>query len=142
MVSAAKLLGSRIRLLRKHLGLTQIQVADAAGLSPLGYQKIERGESFPKIASLESIAKALRVKPTDLVSSESDLNADSRMPFDKIRKMPSRSQSSVSLQLSDEEKRLIELLRSCDKKTIQAITNLIESTLAVKPHAKQARHRA
>lgn len=107
MTDAAKLLGSRIRLLRKHLGLTQLQVAAASDLSPLGFQKIERGESFPKLSSLESIAKALKVRPIDLMDSE--------------------NQKRPTMSLSVQEERLIVLVRRCDKKTMNAIIRMARS---------------
>lgn len=124
MDDAAKLLGSRIRLLRKSLGLTQIQVSQAAGLSPLGFQKIERGESFPKLSSLESIAGALKVKPTDLMASSVPGTGDL---MNRIDDMAGRT--STDLRLSADEEKLVQLLRLCDKRLFKTIFQTVQNTV-------------
>ena len=55
-----------IRLRSAH-DLTQEQVADAAGISRAGYRKIEAAESEPRANTVLALAKALGVKPGDLL---------------------------------------------------------------------------
>lgn len=56
-----------LRLVRLAMGLTQDGLAKAAGISRLTYQKIESGESIPKVSTLQSIAQALGVEIQDLL---------------------------------------------------------------------------
>jgi len=41
------------------LGLTQVQLARLAGLSPTGLNNIESGQSDPKVSTMEAIRRAL-----------------------------------------------------------------------------------
>ncbi len=51
--------------LAKHL--TQVEVASKAGVSTNHYAKIERGEVMPTLTTLESLAKCLHVKSSDIL---------------------------------------------------------------------------
>jgi len=42
-------------------GLTQVELAEKAGMHPNSYAKIERGESEPSIESLRRLIKALKI---------------------------------------------------------------------------------
>lgn len=70
--SLAYKLGVKIRILRKAAGITQAQLAEAADISVnfMGY--IERGQRTPSIATLEQIAKALKVAPKELFEFPND----------------------------------------------------------------------
>ena len=62
-----------IKELRKHKGLTQIELADKSGLNVLTIQKLERGELSPydaKYGTLIKIAKALNVSVNDLFKED------------------------------------------------------------------------
>jgi transcriptional regulator with XRE-family HTH domain len=65
-------LGVKIRVLRKAAGLTQEQLAEAAGVSVnfIGY--VERGQRAPSIKTLEQIAQALNVPPKKLFEFSDD----------------------------------------------------------------------
>ena len=56
-----------LRRIRLAEGLTQDSLAEAAGISRITYQKIESGESVPKVSTLQSIAQALGVELQDLL---------------------------------------------------------------------------
>jgi transcriptional regulator with XRE-family HTH domain len=56
-----------LKEIRQKRGLTQVEVADKAGLHVNSYAKIERGEAMPEIETLGKIAKALRVKSSDIL---------------------------------------------------------------------------
>ena len=66
MSDIIKLLGSRIRELRRKAKLTISQLAEACQLSDNFIGCIERGERSPTIKTLERIASALNVKVADL----------------------------------------------------------------------------
>ena len=56
-----------IRVYRKHRGMTQKEVAEAAGISPLYLSQIERGTRKGSVSTLAAIAKVLRVDLGDLI---------------------------------------------------------------------------
>ena len=57
----------RLRKLRQDRGLSQATVADRAQLSREYVNKIEAGRYDPPLSTLNRLAKALRVKVSDLV---------------------------------------------------------------------------
>jgi len=65
-------LAKNIRLVRNKLGLSQEQLADEAGLHRTYIGSIERAERNVSVDNIEKIAKALKVKPTDLLAGEDD----------------------------------------------------------------------
>jgi transcriptional regulator with XRE-family HTH domain len=62
-----KPLGLKIRRLRLKAGLTQEQLAEAAGLHWTYISGIERGVRNASITSLHQVASALRLRVRDLV---------------------------------------------------------------------------
>ena len=70
-------IGENIRTYRKRLKLTQDQLADKVGVSWEMISRYERGESSP-MNKLDSISKALMVKPQDIIELGS---TDNTIPF-------------------------------------------------------------
>ncbi|MDO9067829.1 MAG: helix-turn-helix transcriptional regulator [Deltaproteobacteria bacterium] len=66
MQTTKKLLGQRIRELRKRKGLSQDQLSEKIGIDPKHLSRIELGKSFPYMETLEATAKALQVEIQDL----------------------------------------------------------------------------
>ena len=66
MQTTKKLLGQRIRELRKSRGLSQDQLSELIGIDPKHLSRIEVGRSFPYMETLEAIARALEVEIKDL----------------------------------------------------------------------------
>jgi transcriptional regulator with XRE-family HTH domain len=62
----AKKLGRQIATIRKRAGLTQEQLAEAAGYSVEFISLIERGVNSPTIAGIEQIASILGVEAKEL----------------------------------------------------------------------------
>lgn len=62
----AKILGRQIATLRKRAGLTQEQLAEAAGYSVEFISLIERGVNSPTVAGIEHISSILGVEPKEL----------------------------------------------------------------------------
>lgn len=58
----------KIRFLRREKNLTQEEMAEKLGISPVSYGKIERGE-VDYITKLEKVASALGVETVELISS-------------------------------------------------------------------------
>jgi transcriptional regulator with XRE-family HTH domain len=61
-------LAQKIRQLRKEAGLSQERLADLCGLHRTYIGSIERAEQNVSIDNIGKIAKALKVKPSDLLS--------------------------------------------------------------------------
>jgi transcriptional regulator with XRE-family HTH domain len=59
-------LGHRIFALRKAAGMTQFELAEAAGVGNEYISKIERGAGSPSLETLAKSAKALQVELKDL----------------------------------------------------------------------------
>lgn len=66
MASVKKLLGLRIKELRKKRGLTQEELAEKAEISPPSVSKIESGIFHPSEENLEKIAQILNVEIYEL----------------------------------------------------------------------------
>lgn len=54
----------RILERRKNLGLTQVQIASAIGVSKVSVSQWEKGDTFPKGENLYALAKALKCEPS------------------------------------------------------------------------------
>ena len=59
MADTKKLVGERIKALRKQAGLTQEQLAEQVGLDARHLSRLEVGRHFPSLDSLERIAQKL-----------------------------------------------------------------------------------
>ena len=57
-----KLLGKRIKELRKNAGLTQEKLAELIGIETSSLSGIESGRHFPSLLTAEKIAKTLNVQ--------------------------------------------------------------------------------
>ena len=66
--SAAQKLGKRLKLLRTEAGLTQEKLSIATGLSQTYISGVEGGTRNPSLKTLEKLAKALRVKISDITN--------------------------------------------------------------------------
>lgn len=60
-------LGTNLREARKRLGLTQEQVAHRSGVHATEVSRIEAGKRDPQVSTLRRLAKAVEVKPGQLL---------------------------------------------------------------------------
>ncbi len=60
-------LGKNLKEARLKMGMTQVEVADKAGIHPNYYARIERGEANPSQEILYGITKALKVKSSKIL---------------------------------------------------------------------------
>lgn len=60
-------LGKNIKKARNKAGLTQAQVAEKAGIHTNYFARVERGEENPSFDILEKIAKALKIKSSEIL---------------------------------------------------------------------------
>lgn len=61
-------LGSKLKLYRKRAGYKQIEFAKETGTSVATLRRWESGETYPDAAKIVKLAKALGVRPEDLLS--------------------------------------------------------------------------
>ena len=62
MATTKKLVGARIKELRRQAGLTQEKLAERVGLDSRHLSRLEVGRHFPSLQSLEKIAFVLNVQ--------------------------------------------------------------------------------
>lgn len=63
-------IGNKLLTIRKRSGLTQAEVAEAAGLSDRTYADIERGTVNMRIETILRICAALHITPDEILTEE------------------------------------------------------------------------
>ena len=63
-------IGNKLLSIRKRSGLTQAEVAEAAGLSDRTYAEIERGNVNMRIETILRICEALRITPDEVLTED------------------------------------------------------------------------
>lgn len=63
-------IGGKLFSARKRLGLTQMEVAEAAGLSDRAYADIERGTVNMRVETVLRICQALHVSPNEILTED------------------------------------------------------------------------
>lgn len=63
-------IGAFITNMRKSLGMSQKQLADAVGVTDKAVSKWETGKSLPEISKMESLCEALHININELLSGE------------------------------------------------------------------------
>lgn len=92
-------IGNKLLAVRKRAGLTQAEVAEAAGLSDRTYADIERGTVNMRIETILRICQALHITPDEILT-EQNLSYYSRQE-ELLRKLDSCTpqQKETALQL-------------------------------------------
>lgn len=85
MADKRKLLGLRLRELRKRNNYTLAQLAEKIGLEPSSLGNIENGYNYPKISTLENLSSVLKCSIEDFFCYE-HLKEDKNL-LDEIVKM-------------------------------------------------------
>jgi transcriptional regulator with XRE-family HTH domain len=76
MADNKKLLGQKVRQLRKQNGYSQERFAELVGIDPNSVSRIECGVHYPSLDTLERIAKVLQVEMRDLFLFSSKESAE------------------------------------------------------------------
>lgn len=63
-------IGNKLLLVRKRMGMTQAEVAEAAGLSDRTYADIERGTVNMRAETILRICNALHITPDEILTEE------------------------------------------------------------------------
>lgn len=61
-------LGERIKFLRRNAGLTQVQLAEKAGLTQGGIFSLESGSTNPQLTTLQAIAGVFEISVRELIT--------------------------------------------------------------------------
>lgn len=131
-------LSINLRRIRGSKGLNQVQVAQRAGLSRIGYRNLEEGQSEPRTDTLKAIAGALGVPVAELLLPVRPLT---RVRFRAQRKLKSREEvlATVARQL-DHYGQLEELLGERRRPAFSKVQRAI-GDLAGEMRAIEAAHR-
>lgn len=71
LVFDLRTIGNKLLMIRKRMGMTQAEVAEAAGLSDRTYADIERGTVNMRTETLLHICDVLHITPDEVLSEES-----------------------------------------------------------------------
>ena len=70
MSGVKKLFGKRVKELRKQNHLTQEKLAELIGIDTRNLIKIENGETFPRVQTLENLLEVLNIAPYEIFRNE------------------------------------------------------------------------
>ncbi len=84
-----KTIALNLRRIRGFRDLSQEEVAEKAGVSLQNYRRIEKGNTAPRVNTLQAVAQALEVKLQDLVTPVQSLTS---VRFRALKRMTSREQ--------------------------------------------------
>lgn len=110
MNSQLNTVAEKLRFYREACALSQKQVAEALNIDRTTYTKYETGKSMPNLSIFGKIASIYNVSPLELLPSEGENNKETR----RFRDISSAD--SPIYQLSKEERGLIAVFRTLDKK--------------------------
>lgn len=65
-------IGNKLLTMRKRMGMTQAEVAEAAGLSDRTYADIERGSVNMRTETVLRICQVLHITPDEILTEESE----------------------------------------------------------------------
>ncbi|MFH1563452.1 MAG: helix-turn-helix transcriptional regulator [Nitrospirota bacterium] len=109
-------IGTKIRELRKNIGLTQEELAERVDLESGYISQIERGWKYPSLRTLVKIAQVLEVNVDYFVKTDTDINLH--------QEMKAFSKSDLLI------KKLVLLLKDKDPEDIKFIITLTKRFLA------------
>ena len=89
-------IGNKLLAIRKRMGMTQSEVAEAAGLSDRTYADIERGAANMRLETLMRICRVLHITPDELLTEEpADLSAREDEVLGRLRTYSQKVQKST-----------------------------------------------
>lgn len=87
------MLGQRIAALRRHLGMSQAELAQRIGVSPSAVGMYEQDRREPSLAAMVIIGKALGVSVDYLLTGEPLTDRDEKMMKDTLFSASQRAQA-------------------------------------------------
>ncbi|BFM42496.1 hypothetical protein CFS9_11370 [Flavobacterium sp. CFS9] len=85
VVMMNKIIGEKLKMLRKAKNMSQEEVADSLRISPSAYARMERGESTSWAAHFNRICEVFEITPEELVREEIGVKTyESLMNLDQL----------------------------------------------------------
>ncbi len=100
LISDKRNIGNKLLIIRKKSGLTQAEVAEAAGLSDRTYADIERGTVNMRTETILRICKALHITPNEILTENSSLELKQNEIFERLAACPAKERETA-LQILD-----------------------------------------
>jgi len=95
------IIGNKLLFIRKRLGLTQADVAEAAGLSDRTYADIERGIVNMRIETILRICNVLHITPDEILTEENtSLNSQQAELWERLNACNSKDKETALQLLS------------------------------------------
>ncbi len=70
LISDLVVIGNKLLAIRKRMGMTQAEVAEAAGLADRTYADIERGSTNMRVETVLRICEALHITPDEILTED------------------------------------------------------------------------
>ena len=101
LIHDLRAIGNRMFAFRKKLGLTQAEVAEAAGVADRTYADIERGTVNMRIETFLRICDVLRATPDALLCGERGLDGETqRALWERLEQCAGRDRKTAFMLLS------------------------------------------
>lgn len=110
-----KQIGQRIKALRIHMGLSQMDLAERVGISFQQIQKYEKGTTRISVIRLQQLSRALQADIKELLDGEPVSVSDISPEYG----ITGKSRPAGLLPLNKEEKTLLKLFRGINNKKIK-----------------------
>ena len=88
-------IGNKLYSVRKKMGMTQAQVAEAAGLSDRTYADIERGSVNMRIESILKICDVLRITPNEIFTESESEDLELNEILNKLSHISKKEQQTA-----------------------------------------------
>ena len=96
LITDNRAIGNKLLTIRKRMGLTQAQVAEAAELSDRAYADIERGTSNMRLQTILHICAALHITPNEILTDDdTPLYIEQEELFTRLALLPSKERATA-----------------------------------------------
>ena len=96
LITDNRAIGNKLLTIRKSMGLTQAQVAEAAELSDRAYADIERGTSNMRLQTILHICDALHITPNEILTDDdTPLDIEQEELSTRLALLPSKERATA-----------------------------------------------
>ena len=88
-------IGNKLLAIRKKTGLTQAEVAEAAGLSDRTYADIELGSVNMRTETILKICEALHITPDEILTESSSIECKQNELFERLSFCPPKEKETA-----------------------------------------------
>lgn len=89
-------IGNKLLVIRKRLGMTQAEVAEAAGLSDRTYADIERGSVNMRIETILRICDVLHITPDEILTEDdAPVSANQKEVWERLEACNSKDKETA-----------------------------------------------